>query len=271
MRVSVSNIAWELDEEPAVASLLANRGIDLVDIAPGKYFPDPEAANASQMAAVRGLWADRGFAIHGMQSLLFGTNGLNLFDDGEGRMLRRLEAVCRVGGGLGAKSLTFGSPGQRDREGLSDEDAEAIAVGFFRRLGDSAREAGVVVCLEPNPVLYGCNFMTGTDEAAAIVRAVAHPAIRLQLDTGAIAVNREAATDLIDRHSALIGHVHASEPGLATLGDCGAPHPEVAAALRVRRPDLVVTVEMVAAAEGSHIDEVARAVDLALSCYGGES
>jgi sugar phosphate isomerase/epimerase len=268
MRISVSNIAWDIAEEQAIAALLAERGIDLVDIAPGKYLADPEAATDAEIESVRRLWADRGFAIHGMQGLLFGTTGLNLFDDPDGRMGRRLAAICRIGGLLGAKALTFGSPRQRDRGGLADRDAEAIAVAFFRQLGEAAREAGVLVCLEPNPAYYGCNFMVGTDEAAAIVAAVDHPAIRLQFDTGSVAMNGEAAADLIERHARAIGHVHASEPKLATLGDGGAPHAEAAAALRAHRPDLVVTVEMVAAA-APHAGEVARAVDLALRHYGG--
>ena len=120
---------------------------------------------------------------------------------------------------------------------------------FFRRLGDAAERAGVLVCLEPNPAMYGCNFMVRTDEAAAIVRAVDHPAIRLQLDVGAIAANGEDATRTIEEHCALIGHVHASEPGLVVLGDGGAPHVEVGAALRTLRPQSIVTVEMAATSQ----------------------
>jgi sugar phosphate isomerase/epimerase len=184
-------------------------------------------------------------------------------------MFARLQAICRIAGRLGASTLTFGSPRQRDRTGLDESDAEAIATDFFRRLGDTARDADVVLCLEPNPAIYGCNFMIGTDETAAIVAAVDHPAIRLQLDTGATMLNGESAADLIGRHASLIGHVHASEPRLAILGDGGAPHEEAAVALRALRPDLVVTVEM-AAAENAPA-AVARAADLALQYYGGSA
>ena len=175
MRLSVSNIAWSLPEEEAIAAVMAERGLDRVDVAPGKYFPDPEAATDTEIAMVRRVWADRGFRIEGMQALLFGTTGLNLFNDDEGTMLRRLAAVCRIGEGLGARALTFGSPRQRDRAGLSDAAAVEQAIRFFRRLGDFAVDTGVVVCLEPNPVIYDCNFMIHTVEAAQIVRAVDHP------------------------------------------------------------------------------------------------
>ena len=266
MRISFSNIAWELDEEDAIAGFLASQGLDRVDLAHGKYIPDPAAATDAEIAAVRRLWADRGFQIEGMQALLFGASGLNLFTDPDGVMFDRLAAVCRVGGGLGARALTFGSPRQRDRTGLSDDQAEAIACDFFGRLGGAAAAHGVIVCLEPNPVAYGCNFMTTTDDAAAVVAKIDHPAIRLQLDVGAMAMNGEPAAETITRHAGLIGHVHASEPQLAVLGDGGSPHAEAAAALRATRPELAVTIEM-GPAQAPRIRGVERALRVAKGAY----
>jgi sugar phosphate isomerase/epimerase len=267
MRISVSNIAWDIGEEPDIAVLLRDEGIDRVDLAPGKYFADPEQATPSDITAVKNLWEKRGFRIEGMQALLFGTHGLNLFADADGLMFRRLAAVCRIGGGLGARALTFGSPRQRDRGELNDKDAQRIAVDFFSRLGDVAAAEGVVVCLEPNPAVYHCNFMVRTAEAAAVVEAINHRAVRLQLDVGAMALNQEDALNTIRQTKSLIGHVHASEPQLAVLGDGGAPHEPAAQALREYRPELTVTIEMAAAKE-SHLTAVQRAVRLAKSVYG---
>jgi len=269
MRLSASNIAWDRDEDGAVSDMLAAHGIDQVDLAPSKYFASPADASDADIARVRHWWNDRGFTIAGMQSLLFGTSGLNLFSESREAMLDHLKLICRIGGGLGARALTFGSPRQRDRTGLSDAEAEAIAIDFFGRLGDHAVGTGVIICLEPNPPVYGCNFMTTTDEAAAIVSALGHPAVRLQLDVGAIAINDEPVEPTIARHAAFIGHVHASEPQLITLGDGGAPHAEAAAALRAHRPDLTVTIEMVASSSQPHITEILRATELARLHYGG--
>lgn len=269
MRLSVSNIAWELPEEAVVASLLADAGVDQVDLAPGKYFADPAAASDAEIAAVRQLWRDRGFTIAGMQALLFGTSGFNLFADPDGVMFDRLAAVCRIGGGLGARALTFGSPRQRDRSGLDDAAAEAIAIDFFGRLGDVAAGHGTTLCLEPNPAAYQCNFLTRSDEVAAFVRRLDHPAVRMQLDVGAIAMNAENPRQVVEDAASVIGHVHASEPMLATLGDGGAPHAAVAEALARVRPELTVTVEMAASRDEPHPAAVVRAVALARQAYGG--
>lgn len=267
MELSVSNIAWNLEEEEDVAARLRALGVFRVDIAPGKYLPDPAAATAAQIDAVSALWQARGFTIEGMQALLFGADGLNLFADRDGAMLERLAAVCRIGGALGARKLTFGSPRMRDRTGLDDAATARIATDFFRRLGDVAAQHGVVVCLEPNPAAYGCNFLVTTHEAAAMVRQVAHPAIRLQLDVGAIAMNGEPVDETVRAVAPLIGHIHASEPMLAPVGTGPSPHAAVGEALRALRPELVVTIEMARPAGRSPGDAVEHAVRTARRAY----
>ena len=269
MRLAVSNIAWEVAEDEQVAELLRAHQVDAIDIAPGKYFPEPAVADAADIRRLRAWWADRGMEITGMQALLFGTSGLNMFGDPgvQTAMIDRLEAVCRIGAGLGATRLVFGSPKNRDRQSLTDEEALAMATEFFRRLGDIAANHATIICLEPNPVAYGCNFMLNTDEAARIVRLVDHPAIRLQLDTGALALNQEDPERTIAAHGELIGHAHASEPHLVVLGDGDARHADAARALKRHAPVDLVSIEMVASKSEPHLAAIERAVSVADRYY----
>lgn len=269
MRLSISNIAWDADEDAQVAGLLRAHRVDAIDIAPGKYFPSPSQAGDAEIADVRRRWADRGVEITGMQALLFGTTGFNVFGPAASQdgMLGHLAAVCRIGGVLGARRLVFGSPRNRDRVGLSDDEAAEAAVPFFRRLGDIAAGEGVVVCLEPNPPCYGANFMTTSAETARIVAAVAHPAVRMQLDTGALAINGENAAEVVASYHGLIGHIHASEPDLVPLGDADADHDGVYRAVSRHLPDHVVTIEMVATKSESHLASIDRALGAAVRHY----
>jgi sugar phosphate isomerase/epimerase len=200
---------------------------------------------------------------------LFGTAGFNLFGPAEVRdaMFRHLAAVCRIGAGLGAPRLVFGSPKNRDRGGLSDADTMDIAVPFFRRMGDVAADLGVTVCLEPNPAAYGANFMTCSSTTAAVVRAIDHPAIRMQLDTGALAMNGENPAAVLAAHAGLIGHVHASEPHLVPLGEGGTDHAAVRAALEAHLPEQVVSIEMLATRSEPHLGAMARALAVANRHY----
>ena len=98
MRVSISNIAWEVREDHKVCKILNKHGIDAIDIAPGKYFSEISSVTSEQISSVRNWWSDRGIEIIGMQSLLYGTKGLNIFSGPEvqERMLDHLKEICKI-------------------------------------------------------------------------------------------------------------------------------------------------------------------------------
>lgn len=269
MRLAISNIAWEVPDDASLVRLLKQYGVDAIDVAPGKYFPVPAQATNEEIARVRAWWAGHGIELTGMQALLFGTTGLNMFGGAQSRaaMLAHLAAVCRIGSGLGATRLVFGSPRNRDRSGLDDEQTMQIATGFFRQLGDVARGAGVTICLEPNPTCYGANFMINAVETAAVVRAVDHASIKMQFDTGALAINGEDPEQVLRDCADLIGHIHASEPNLVPLGDGSTDHQAIRAALEKYLPDHVVSIEMVATKDEPHLAAVERALRKAAACY----
>ena len=269
MRIAVSNIAWERPEDEAVAELLGRYALDAIDLVPGKYFADPATATELEIRAVRQWWSSRGIAITGMQALLFGTTGFNLFGPPPSRnaMLQHMGAICRVAAGLDATNLVFGSPRNRDRGQLDEVEAVVVAATFFRELGDVAARCGVCICLEPNPARYGANFMTTSAETARMVELIDHPAIRMQFDTGSLAINGEDPHAVLSDCAALIAHVHASEPDLLPLGEGGTDHGAMAAALMEFLPHKLVSIEMVATKNEPHLQSIERAIKVAVGQY----
>jgi D-psicose/D-tagatose/L-ribulose 3-epimerase len=272
MRIGISNLAWEINEDEAISALLQKYSVGAIDVVPTKYFPDLEKVTTENMKRIRDWWKDRGVEITGMQSLLFGTNNLNIFGDHETqeKMLKHLTQICRVGAGLGATRLVFGSPKCRNREGLTNAEAQAKALPFFTRLGKIAQDQGVFICLEPNPVGYSCNFMTTAQETAEIVRQVGLDSVRMQWDSGAITMNAESPTQVAEKFHTLIGHIHASEPHLVTLGEGGVAHKSMAAALFPffnHKRSYLVTIEMVASKTEPHVTAVEKALQVALANY----
>ncbi len=270
MKLAISNIAWDVEEDEAVAMLLRRYGVTAVDVAPGKYFPNPTMATHADAQSIRVDWERRGIQVTGMQALLFGTTGLNVFGDTptQTALLAHLKAVCRIAHDLGARRLVFGSPKNRDRSGLSDGNAEKEAVAFFRRVGDVALAEDVIICLEPNPTRYGANFMTTTAETARIVEAVQHCAIKMQLDTGALTINGESVTETVSRYAPIIGHIHLSEPDLVPLGDFATDHRSIAKTIRAYLPNHVACIEMLATPKEPHLQSIERALRVVVENYG---
>ena len=174
MRLSISNIAWDVAEDESIRDLLHEFHVDAIDIVPGKYFPKPETTTDKEINKVKNWWSSNGIEIIGMQALLFGKTKMNIFGNDKSRlmMLQYLKAVCHIGSLLGASRITFGSPKNRDRIGLNDLETKKIAKDFFRRLGDIAEKAGVIICLEPCPALYGGNFMKTSAETAKMIAII---------------------------------------------------------------------------------------------------
>jgi D-psicose/D-tagatose/L-ribulose 3-epimerase len=269
MRISISNIAWDVREDEQISELLSKYQIDAIDIAPGKYFPDPTKATDVDIIKVKDYWSEKGIEITGMQSLLFGTQGLNVFGSKESQqaLLDHLSAVARVAQGLGATRLVFGSPKNRDRGGLSDKQTFSIAKDFFTRLGNIANEHGVIFCLEPNPTCYGANFMTTAQETFDVVSLINHPAIKMQLDTGAITINQESISEILTYSLNQIGHVHISESGLSVVGDSTADHDSYSKTLKAHLNNALVTIEMIATQDESHLISIDRALAFVTQTY----
>lgn len=269
MRISISSLAWDPLEDGEVAGMLNERSIDAIDLVPSKYFPLFPSAGPDEIARIRDWWARRGIEIIGMQSLLYGTSGLNVFGDESSRdsLLAHLVKVFRIAHGLGASRLVFGSPKNRDRTGLDDERTMSLAVEFFRRAGDAAAEHDAILCLEPNPPRYGANFMIDSFETHRVVEAVGHNHIRMQLDSGAMAINGEDPEFVVPECADVAGHVHASEPDLVALGSGSGIHDKYAKALKAYMGGSIVSIEMLPAKEGDRLSAIRGALDFALAKY----
>ena len=273
MRVAISNIAWDVEEDDLVSELLSRYGIDAIDIALGKYSVTPVSVTNAEVLKIKNYWFEKGIEITGMQSLLFGKSDLNVFGTSatQIKLLDYLEKICYIASMLGASKLVFGSPKNRDRTGLSDTNAMDKGVKFFRQLGDVAQSNDVIVCLEPNPACYGSNFMTSSKDTLAVVKATNHPAIRMQLDTGAMVVNQESFAHVIDVTYPYIGHIHLSEPDLSALGTSGVDHKNLAYHIKnIHNKLSVVTIEMLATKEEPHLISIERALKLATYFYQGK-
>lgn len=246
MKIALSNIAWDPADDEAVAALMRRHGASGIEIAPTKIWPRPLEASPDSIEACRQAWADRGFAVAALQSILFGRPDLTLFGSAESRlaMAEYLEGILTLAARLGAGAVVFGSPKNRIAGALSKRQADDIALPFFARMAEAAHSRGVAFCLEPNPAVYACDYVRTVAEALAVIRQVDHPGLRLNLDTGIMHLNGEPVEATVAEALPATGHIHLSEPQLGVVGAGGVDHAAIAASLSARHYQGWVSIEM---------------------------
>ena len=268
-RLSASNIAWDPKEDDAVAAILRAHGFTGVEVAPTKRWESPIEATKKEIVAYRAAWEKRGLKIVAMQALLFGRADLQLFGSETVRRALReyMMGLIEMAHGLGAHALVFGSPKNRKRGKLSLPEANEIACEFFRELGAMAAARGCVICIEPNPPSYDCDFINTTAEAVALCEAIASRGVKVNGDLGAIVTLDEDPAASLALANGWLGHFHASEPALAEVTD-SPHHLKAAAALTKAKFAGWTSIEMRAATDGSSVDAIARAAERVSRVYG---
>jgi sugar phosphate isomerase/epimerase len=245
MRLAISNIAWPAGADAEALPLLQEHHVAGVELALTKIWPEPLAATAAHLDAYRTWWESRGNRIVALQALLFGKSDLLLFGSPSSReaMHNYLAGIIACAARLGAGVLVFGSPANRKRGNLDSAAALAIAVSFFRRLGDAAAQHGVALCIEPNPPQYGCDWVTTVREAIELVDAVATPGFGLHLDTAGMHLAGDGPA-AVAAAGPRVRHFHVSAPFLEGVPAGDLPHADYARVLAAQDYSGWVSIEM---------------------------
>lgn len=116
MKLAISNIAWLSGEDSTVYNMMQKFGYQGLEIAPTRFFPTTPYQHCKQAKKTQeNLWQNYQFNIVSMQSLLFGTEGLNLFTTPEARAKLKdyLKEAIVFAGTIDCKVLVFGNPKNR--------------------------------------------------------------------------------------------------------------------------------------------------------------
>lgn len=270
MKIAISNLAWQPEETDSIAQILFNSSIKGVEIAPTKIWSNPIAVSASEAQTYKAYWQNYHIQIVALQSLLFGRGDLTIFETQEKRLATRdyLSSLIKLAGQLGASVLVFGSPKNRLVNHISPQVALEIAVDFFSYLGNVAYNYGVTFCLEPNPKVYGCDFINTSAEGFDLVNKVNNQGFGLHLDAAAITLSEEVITTALEKALPRLCHFHISEPNLQVIGSGKVRHDLFAQTLNRLNYQGWVSIEMLAQNQGDNLQNVKKALALVNQYYG---
>lgn len=219
--LAVSNIALTAYDHVAELGRLPELGLAALEVAPSRVWKDTwQGLTPDRVAAYRRVVDGAGLRVVGLHSLFYDHPELGLFRDAETRarsldFLVHLSAVCRD---LGGRTLIWG--GGRRRDTVPEVAARAEAEAFMAELCQRIEDHGTVFCFEPlGP--DESDFINSAFDALAIVEAVNHPGLRMQLDAKALVANGEATAEPFRAAAPHLVHFHANEPDLGVLGTSG--------------------------------------------------
>lgn len=241
MKLSISNIAWSVQDDTRMYQLMGRYGFSGLEIAPTRVLGEKPYDKIP--AAV--LWSNDlsgkyGLTVPSMQSIWYGRTE-KLFGSGEERetLTAYTKKAIDFASAIGCKNLVFGCPRNRS---IPDNADPAIAQAFFRELGNYASDRGTVLAMEANPPIYHTNYINTTREALELIKATGSEGFLLNLDVGTMIANQESVSELEGQVSR-INHVHISEPGLKPIEKRGL-HRELLQLLKKENYQGWVSIEM---------------------------
>jgi len=217
MKLSISNIAWSAEHDEEMYGFLHSAGFTGLEIAPTRIFPEKpyQHLNEAKEFANR-LFEEYGLRISSMQSIWYGITK-NIFGTAEDRqiLLDYTKSAIDFAAAIECGNLVFGCPKNRNvPERISCK--EQIAIDFFSGIAAYAAENGTVIALEPNPPIYGTNFINETTAAFKFCRTAGKKGLKVNIDLGTMIFYNEPVS-LISDNLNDVNHIHISEPKLAPL------------------------------------------------------
>ena len=212
MKLSISNIAWKAGQDQTVYKMMQTYGFTGLEIAPTRIFPkNPYQDLEAAKEWAKSLTEEYGFTVPSMQSIWFGKTE-RIFGTKEEReeLLSYTKKAIDFASSIGCKNLVFGCPKNRF---LQEGEDVAIAIPFFRELGEYAFAHGTLIGMEANPPIYNTNYINNTLSAFELIDEVHSEGFKLNFDLGTVICNQEDLNELIGRVH-MINHVHISEPSL---------------------------------------------------------
>ena len=215
MKLCASNIAWPAELDDTVFRYMRDSGFAGLESAPSRLFLERpyDCLGEAGEFALR-LKRNYGLSAASIQSVFYGVKGSIAGPPQERRELQEcMHKAVNFADALDCRNIVFGCPKNRRIEAPQDK---AVIEEFLLNAADYAQYYGVVIALEPNPAVYGTNFINTTQEAIELITRLNHPALRLNLDFGTVIINGESL-GLVRKYSLLVNHVHISEPALAAV------------------------------------------------------
>ena len=214
MKYAVCNKIFKDKKWEEVCRFVKSAGFDGIEIAPMTFAESVKDILPSQRAEIRRVAADNGLELPALHSLMFSPKGLVINSPDPAvrqRAVDYLNALFEFAADLECRLLIYGSaPSRNVQGGLTYKQARSNMKESLLKCLDSAKKAGLMLCLEPLAADTTSLFTT-VEAAYGFVCEVNHPSFGLMADCKAMSSEKRPIQDTIRLFGSEIRHVHGND------------------------------------------------------------
>ena len=241
MNLSISNIAWDAKDDKEMYHFLKQNNFTGLEIAPTRLIENNPYSQINQATAIcNEIYTNYNLSISSMQSIWYGRTE-NIFHSYTEQESLTQYTYCAIdfAKAIQCPNIVFGCPKNRNMD--SNAHFKSI-IPFFNNIANYALSHNTIIALEPNPTIYGTNFINTTQEAFNFIKEISNPGLKVNLDFGTILENNEDLA-CIEQNLDCINHIHISEPNLESIKSREL-HTELAHILRACNYSKYISIEM---------------------------
>ena len=158
MKLSISNIAWDKEEDSSMYDYLQQQKINGIEIAPTRIFESNPYDHLEEAENYRAFLYKKGIEVSSIQSIWYGRQENIFLSEQDMKALEEYtQKAILFAERLNCKNLVFGCPRNRNVNGEMTIGKLNNVVEFFRRVGEFAYTHNTCFSLEPNPKMYNTN------------------------------------------------------------------------------------------------------------------
>jgi sugar phosphate isomerase/epimerase len=210
MKLAVSNLSWDFQDNQKVFNSLKELGIGNVEGVLSKI-DSWENLTEQKIQSYSDLLKNNNLIINSIQSLFFNLECNDISN--EEIILNHFQRLINYSKILSVNTLVFGTPSLRKKI----DGWETHLIRIFTKLDEMLDGTGIYLVIEPNSKIYGGEFFNNLSEITEFILTNKLKNIKTMIDTHNILLEGDDPIIEIEKYFFLIYHIHISEEKLNPL------------------------------------------------------
>jgi sugar phosphate isomerase/epimerase len=237
MKLSLSNFAWDKQEDNSTFEELKKLGINLIEGVLTKIDPW-EKLSFNTLTDYKKSLDLYGISILSIQSLFYGVKCESILD--EEIFINHFKKLIEYSKHLSVNTLVFGSPSLRKKTSGWEDRLPLI----FTEIDKLLDNTGIQLVIEPNSKIYGGEYFFTVSEIVDFITSNGFKNIKTMIDTHNLILEDDDPIEVLKTYIDNIEHIHISEIKLEPIKNTEF-HLKFSSHLKEMKYNKIITYEVI--------------------------